>query len=1014
MLNGTFSSPTGSANLTVGANQTIEGTGTFSAQFGTLNNGTVIADGGQLTFLGSLTNNGNLQAAANSTLLLSGSLTNFSNGTLTGGSWNVASSGILTLTGNITTNAATITLDGANASFTSLAGLALNQANLTITNGATFSTAANFTNTGNLTIGTSSTFSAPSTPSQRRYPRRHRHHHRPGPRRVLPPRHPPRFPRLSHPRHAHCPIPLHPPQHHPRLQPPHPRHRLHPQHQRPTPHLHLQRPHPQWRHSPNHLRPTGPASLGYYQVIQYAGPLAGSASSLTLPTSTDPRTLYSLDTTRDPNFIDLHIGFLGDANDDGKVDPMTSTPSSTTSAPPNSNWTSGNFDNAPTIDLSDLNDVLNNLGTTLLSSSFSTQNSPFTIPSAPEPASLPSRASRVGPDCSSQTLIFPSPFLISKASSCGTAAIYLNHANSVISSFLQSSSKRPKFRKWSNAMISHRRPFHLVSSSLLMLVAQQTASFATNGSWTNPNGGLWSSSSNWLSGSIAIGTDALADFSTINLTADATVALDSARSVGVLKFGDTTPSNNWSLTNDFNPANILTLSTSAGTPDIIVNNGVATISAALAGTQGLVINGPGALTLSGANTYTGNTTINANATVIASWSAGGTFAPLKGNIIDNGALTLSRTQRRRFHRRHPRQRHHHHHRRRRLPQPRLPRRRRRSPLQSKRSHRQHRPQPLQKRPDHRAPQRRRRHHQQHRRRCRHRRPHHRQQQSQRHLQRHHRQQRLRSHPTHQSRQRHPDPHRGQHLRRRHHRQRRHLLQLGDGSSTNGSIVGGVTINANATLAFANPNAQTFAGSIIGVGTILKTDAPETYPLTGSSTVFGGTINVNGGTLTIAGQTDAIAINVGASGIAGQSASLVVPATGDLEDPANPLVIGAAANSSTQVIVHHRRHPAAQFYPTHQTPHRHHELHRQRENPAGRYHQRRHPHHRLQLSHRLGRGHHPKRRNLDRHLRLSVPLKRPHHHHRPEFSLPRAGQRHLPPGCLRQSFLRRIDDCQWIH
>ena len=58
-------------------------------------------------------------------------------------------------------------------------------------------------------------------------------------------------------------------------------------------------------------------------------------------------------------------------------------------------------------------------------------------------------------------------------------------------------------------MISHRRSFRIMSSSLLLLVAQQTATFATNGSWLNTNGGLWSSSANWLSGSIANGTDAL-------------------------------------------------------------------------------------------------------------------------------------------------------------------------------------------------------------------------------------------------------------------------------------------------------------------------------------------------------------------------------------------------------------------------------------------------------------------------------------------------------------------------
>jgi fibronectin-binding autotransporter adhesin len=450
-------------------------------------------------------------------------------------------------------------------------------------------------------------------------------------------------------------------------------------------------------------------------------------------------------------------------------------------------------------------------------------------------------------------------------------------------------------------MISHRRSFHFVSSSILMLVAQQTAAFAANGSWTNPAGGTWSNPSNWLSGSIANGTDALADFSTINLTADATVALDSARAVGVLKFGDATPSNNWFLTNDFNPANILTLSTSAGTPDIIVNNnGVATISAALAGTQGLVINGPGTLTLSGANTYTGTTTINANATLIAAWSAGGTFAPLKGNIIDAGALTLTRT----------------------LndanftgaifgngtttitgdggflnlgsPGDGVARLSNQSDLTLNIGLNLFKnaqtigalngvgditsntggaaanvtlaignnndngtfsgiidnngSEAIQL------------------------------------IKTGSGTQILTGHNTYAG---------GTVVNSG-------ILQIGDGSTPNAAIVGNVSI-ANGTLTIANPNTQTFAGALTGSGVFLKTGAGN-LSLAGNNAAFAGTINVNGGTLTIAAQTDAIALNVGASGIAGQSGSLVVPATGDLEDGAGPLVIGASANSSGNVTV----------------------------------------------------------------------------------------------------------------
>ncbi len=71
---------------------------------------------------------------------------------------------------------------------------------------------------------------------------------------------------------------------------------------------------------------------------------------------------------------------LGDANEDGKVDLsdlniVLNNLGSTTSL-----WTMGNFDKAATIDLTDLNDVLNNLGVSTVSGS--------SIAAAPEPTSL--------------------------------------------------------------------------------------------------------------------------------------------------------------------------------------------------------------------------------------------------------------------------------------------------------------------------------------------------------------------------------------------------------------------------------------------------------------------------------------------------------------------------------------------------------------------------------------------------------------------------------------------------
>lgn len=131
----------------------------------------------------------------------------------------------------------------------------------------------------------------------------------------------------------------------------------------------------------------------------------------------------------------------------------------------------------------------------------------------------------------------------------------------------------------------------------------------TNGVWTNLAGGSWPAGGNWSSSLIANGTDKTADFSTLNLTADATVTLDGARTLGGMTFSDTTPSNNWTL--NTGSSGVLTLDVTSGSPTITVNNQTATLGAALAGSDGLTKAGAGTLVLSGTNTYTGGTIVSA-------------------------------------------------------------------------------------------------------------------------------------------------------------------------------------------------------------------------------------------------------------------------------------------------------------------------------------------------------------------------------------------------------------------
>jgi autotransporter-associated beta strand protein len=135
-----------------------------------------------------------------------------------------------------------------------------------------------------------------------------------------------------------------------------------------------------------------------------------------------------------------------------------------------------------------------------------------------------------------------------------------------------------------------------------------------SGTWTNTAGGLWDTAGNWSGNIVATGSDSTANFNTLNIIADTTVNLDSARTIGNLVFGDTDTASaaGWTLANNAVAAHTLTLS--GTTPTITVNalgaTKTATISAAVAGTAGLAKSGTGTLTLSGGNLYSGATTVS--------------------------------------------------------------------------------------------------------------------------------------------------------------------------------------------------------------------------------------------------------------------------------------------------------------------------------------------------------------------------------------------------------------------
>jgi len=145
---------------------------------------------------------------------------------------------------------------------------------------------------------------------------------------------------------------------------------------------------------------------------------------------------------------------------------------------------------------------------------------------------------------------------------------------------------------------------------------------AANGTWTNlTSGGNWSNTANWNGGTVA--NSGTADFNTINITADNTVHLDSARTITGLTFGDTVTSSgseaSWILDNNGNSANTLT-----GIGTITVNalgtGKSATISALIAGNTPITKSGTGTLVLSGTNTF--NKTDSNNASYAWRLSAG--------------------------------------------------------------------------------------------------------------------------------------------------------------------------------------------------------------------------------------------------------------------------------------------------------------------------------------------------------------------------------------------------------
>ena len=162
---------------------------------------------------------------------------------------------------------------------------------------------------------------------------------------------------------------------------------------------------------------------------------------------------------------------------------------------------------------------------------------------------------------------------------------------------------------------------------------------AGSGVWANISGGSWATGSNWSGGLIAGGPDAVGDFSTVSLSANSTVTLDGARTVGTLVFDDLNPAtkHNWALNSG--SGGTLTLAVSSGTPSIAVKSATTAISAVVAGAQGFNKTGGGYLTLSGAGTFTGTASVNAGTLEVQNKSGDTPYAVSPGATLKLGYST---------------------------------------------------------------------------------------------------------------------------------------------------------------------------------------------------------------------------------------------------------------------------------------------------------------------------------------------------------------------------------------
>jgi fibronectin-binding autotransporter adhesin len=195
-----------------------------------------------------------------------------------------------------------------------------------------------------------------------------------------------------------------------------------------------------------------------------------------------------------------------------------------------------------------------------------------------------------------------------------------------------------------HAFQSVRRVSKKIVGMAILLTVYNQAHAQSSGTWTNTvSGGVWSNPANWSGGTVADGSANTADFSTLDLTANNTVHLDSSRTIGTILFGDTATATaaTWNLSNNGVAGNVLTVTNvQVGPSGTGASN---SISAVMGGTNVNVlarVATGGILNLTNTNSFTGTFGLGTSGGGNRTWLPTVNLNASGGNAISGSMLQI--------------------------------------------------------------------------------------------------------------------------------------------------------------------------------------------------------------------------------------------------------------------------------------------------------------------------------------------------------------------------------------